>query len=840
MTFSDHPKKRPFLNNRFVWFFVLASIALIGILLGVHAYVEHQQLIHSTEERLMAQARVVDENIKTNLTIANLLLINIMDELNDSPGSINGFMQAQVKMIPGIRTIVITDTRGCCIYSNRDILIGRDFSDRDYFKTPRNASDKTMTFLSPPFESVLGKLIVNITRALTGKQGEFEGIVTLALEPEYFLTLLKSTLYTPDNRIALVHSDGTIFLNVPDNSKTVTGQQVMKPGAQFYRHIQGGEPISMQTGTSATTGDIRVFAFITNIQEELHVDKHLVVGASRRLDDVLGHWRFDSAIQILFFILLAASSILITRTMLLRRAELARLHSTHTSILDSAGEGIMGLDRTGKISFCNDAVERITGKSRRELVGCDCHQNLYLKGFDDSAHQVSLCPICLTLNDGRSRNVNDGMWINQETIPFPLEYTLSPLLEKNQVVGAVIVFKDVTEKREIENERIKNAEYNGAILNSIRSHLAIINKNGGIVSVNEAWRDFASKNRTEDGKLPENTDVGVNYLELCLKHDDEYSSQAIEAYQGIISVLDGSVRFFTLEYPCHSPDVKRWFIMRVEPLQTHDGGAVIIHTDITQRKQEDAEREKLETLNWQLQKAESLGRMAGAIAHLFNNQLSAVIGNLELSMLKLSPQNEGAVKNLTSAMQATHKAATVSGLMLTYLGQTTGKRESMDISEICRQYLPMLQACMQSHVSLITNLPSNGPIISANTNQIQQVLLNIVTNASESIGDSRGSIHLNVKKVSPEEILVFRLFPIDWKPQNTAYVLIEIADTGCGIANMDIENIFDPFFSTKFAGRGLGLSVVMGIVRAHGGGISVESDPDQGSLFRVFLPVSAG
>ncbi|MFH0995657.1 MAG: ATP-binding protein [Pseudomonadota bacterium] len=716
MAFSNHLTDRPFLKNGHIWFFALASIVLMGILLGVRIYVDHQRLIHLTEERLLAQARVVDENLKTHLTIVNLLLTNVIDELNANPGGINEYLQSQVKMIPGIRTIVITDFSGRSIYSNRDSLIDRDFSDRDYFKTPRNATDNTLIFLSPPFETILGKYVISITRVLTGNQGEFKGIVTLALEPEYFLTLIESTLYTPDNRIALIHSDGIIFLAMPDTKRAITGQQVMKPGSQFIRHIQDGKPVSIQTGTSATTDDFRRFVFITNIPHELHFDKHLVVGVSRSLDVVLGTWRIDSAIQISIFVLLTASAIIVTRTMLLRR----------------------------------------------------------------------------------------------------------------------------TEKREVENERIKNAETNRAILDSIGSQITILNKDGIIVSVNEAWRDFALNNRTEDGKPPEHTGVGVNYLEICLKCDDEYSGQAREAYQGIKSVTDGSVRVFTMEYPCHSPDMKRWYILKAEPLRTRAGGAVIIHTDITRHKLDEAEREKLETLNWQLQKSESLGRMAGAIAHHFNNQLSAVIGNLELTMLKLSHQNDGAVKNLTAAMQATRKAATVSNLMLTYLGQTTGKCESMDISNICRQYLPMLQAGLQAHVALKTDLPSTGPIISANTNQIQQVLISLVTNASESIGNNRGTIHLTVKKVSPEDIPVFHLFPIDWKPQDTPYACIEIGDTGSGIANMDIEKIFDPFFSTKFPGRGLGLSVSLGIVKSHGGGISVASDPDQGSVFRIFLPVSAG
>ena len=180
----------------------------------------------------------------------------------------------------------------------------------------------------------------------------------------------------------------------------------------------------------------------------------------------------------------------------------------------------------------------------------------------------------------------------------------------------------------------------------------------------------------------------------------------------------------------------------------------------------------------------------------------------------------------------------MSGLMLTYLGQSFDKHEPLDLSETCRRTLPMLQAIMSGDVVLETDLPSPGPVISANANQIQQVLTNLVTNAREAVGESRGAIHLNVKTVSPAEIPAAHRFPLDWQPQDNAYACLEVTDAGCGIEDKDIENLFDPFFSSKFTGRGMGLAVVMGIVRAHGGVVTVESEPGRGSVFRVFLPVS--
>jgi two-component system, cell cycle sensor histidine kinase and response regulator CckA len=262
-----------------------------------------------------------------------------------------------------------------------------------------------------------------------------------------------------------------------------------------------------------------------------------------------------------------------------------------------------------------------------------------------------------------------------------------------------------------------------------------------------------------------------------------------------------------------------------------------LNVDLTERKQVEKEKAELEAQNRQLQKAESLGRMAGAIAHHFNNMLAVSIGNLELAIMDLPPGSD-VLKNLIQAMEASRKAAEVSSLMLTYLGQTPGKHEPLDISDICHLGLSMLRAVIPNKVIVETELPSPGPTIRANTNQMHQVLTNLITNVWESIGDNGGTIRLIIKTVSSADIPASHCFPIDYQPLSIPYACMEVTDTGCGISDNDIEKIFDPFFTTKFTGRGMGLPVVLGIVRAHNGAVSVESEPGRGSVFRVFLPVS--
>jgi PAS domain S-box-containing protein len=262
----------------------------------------------------------------------------------------------------------------------------------------------------------------------------------------------------------------------------------------------------------------------------------------------------------------------------------------------------------------------------------------------------------------------------------------------------------------------------------------------------------------------------------------------------------------------------------------------ILH-NITEYKRIEAERQQWMQRIQQTQKAESLARMAGAIAHHFNNQLHVITGNLEMALEDMPP-NPSVLESLNEAMKAAGKSAEVSGLMLTYLGQSPGKRELLDLSQVCTECLPMIRITMPKDVVLETNFQFPGPVVEANANQLRQVILNLVTNAWEAADNGPCSINMNVQMISSEMIPASNRFPIDWKPSGLPHACLEIMDTGCGIAEKDLGNIFDPFFTTKFTGRGLGLSVVMGIIHAHGGGINVESGSCHGSTFRVFLPVS--
>jgi len=265
----------------------------------------------------------------------------------------------------------------------------------------------------------------------------------------------------------------------------------------------------------------------------------------------------------------------------------------------------------------------------------------------------------------------------------------------------------------------------------------------------------------------------------------------------------------------------------------------IIH-DITDRIQAEADRDRLESQNRQLQKTESLSRMAGAISHHINNQLQAVMFSLELinDVADEHPELAKTKSIITTAIHSTEKASGISRLLLTYLAKVPVTLEPLDLSDACRQAQTIWQESKHDTVDFRVDLPDEGPVISSNASQLQTLITHLITNAYEACENRKGSVTLKITSSERQAIPTTSCYPVDFQPTSQQYACIEVADTGCGIPQEMFEQLFDPFYSTKFTGRGMGLSVALGIVRAHQGVIAVESQVEHGSVFRVFLPIT--
>jgi PAS domain S-box-containing protein len=296
---------------------------------------------------------------------------------------------------------------------------------------------------------------------------------------------------------------------------------------------------------------------------------------------------------------------------------------------------------------------------------------------------------------------------------------------------------------------------------------------------------------------------------------------------------------FEAQHRCKDGRV-RWGEVMSKP--DHDPQGVFlgyhgITRESTDRKLAEAEKARLQALQHQLQKTESLGRMAGAIAHHFNNQLQTVMSSLEQVARSNAPADTD--RSIHLATQATKQAAEMSRLMLLYLGQTDSPRHPCHLGDLCLASLATLRASLPAGVTLEAACPSPGPVIRANPEQIHQVLDALMANAWQAMDPQGGHVQVRLGTCPAAAIPERHRFPADWNLLAQDYVCLEVADNGCGIAEADCKKLFDPFFSTKFTGRGLGLPVVLGIMQAHEGGITVEGRQGLGSSFRLWFPVSS-
>jgi two-component system, cell cycle sensor histidine kinase and response regulator CckA len=272
----------------------------------------------------------------------------------------------------------------------------------------------------------------------------------------------------------------------------------------------------------------------------------------------------------------------------------------------------------------------------------------------------------------------------------------------------------------------------------------------------------------------------------------------------------------------------RWVVARGAPRFAGDvyTGHIGITTDITELKQS---HEQLQAA----QKLESLGALAGGIAHDFNNLLGGILAEAELVETDLAVGAEPREEIQRIKMAAIRGSEIVRELMI-YAGENRKDlNEAVDVSRLVEEMLKLLKVSISKQVALRADFPGDLPAVWGNAPQIRQIVMNLVLNASEAIGDTKGVIAVTAAQVSGGR---------DLAPNNAMdiipgeYVRVEVSDTGCGMTEEEKAKIFDPFFSTKFAGRGLGLAVVQGIVRDLGGAINILSAPGQGTAFQVLLP----
>lgn len=265
-------------------------------------------------------------------------------------------------------------------------------------------------------------------------------------------------------------------------------------------------------------------------------------------------------------------------------------------------------------------------------------------------------------------------------------------------------------------------------------------------------------------------------------------------------------------------------------------GVIGTMMDITARRKSEEERRRLEAQLQHTQKLESLGVLAGGIAHDFNNILTGILGNADLALMKLTADSP-VWGNVSDIMQGAYTAAELCRQMLAYSGKGRFELSSIDLRESVREIAHLMEVSISKKVAIRFEFPDDLPAVYGDAAQLRQVIMNLIMNASEAIGDEMGAIMISAGAAYCNRDTLAATYLDDNLPEGD-YVFLEVRDTGGGMDEETRARIFEPFFTTKFTGRGLGLAAVLGIVRGHRGAIRITSEKGMGSSFRVFFPVS--
>jgi len=380
----------------------------------------------------------------------------------------------------------------------------------------------------------------------------------------------------------------------------------------------------------------------------------------------------------------------------------------------------------------------------------------------------------------------------------------------------------INERKQAE-EALREAEvFNISVRDSLVEHLAVIDDQGVIVMVNRAWQRFAERNHAPATVL---NAVGTNYLDVCEgTSDSPQDEMAAAAREGILAVIKGTKSEFSMDYPCHSQDEQHWFQMNVTPLRGTRNGAVIAHLDITARKQAEENLLRAERLD-------SIGRLATGIAHDLNNVLTPILISAEMLSVTSDPSTRERLRS--SITECAQRGVDVVNQVLTFARGSQEERTRVQWKQLVSDVEKIVRETFPRNITITSSIPADLWPAKGNPTQIHQVLLNFFINARDAMPEG-GTLLITGENVEVDEKFAARVS--DAKPGN--YAMLSISDTGTGISQKALAKIFDPFFTTKDEGKGtgLGLFTVIGIVRNHGGFVTVESEEGHGSTFRVFLP----
>ena len=481
-------------------------------------------------------------------------------------------------------------------------------------------------------------------------------------------------------------------------------------------------------------------------------------------------------------------------------------------ILDSMEGGVLAIDKNARIIFFNHSAEEITGFKRDEVLNKSCREIL------NSNICKEACPLEEALETGKPVFNYEIMITSKSGDKVPVNITTSPLLSRsNEIIGAIENFRDLTKHKglwgKLRDERNREQQY----LNIAGVIIVAIDKEGIVSLINRKGCDVLGYTEKEI--------IGKNWFDLCVPERDRKerketfkqvmagTAKEVESYENIILTKSGEERIIEWHNATLTHEDEKGQII----------GTLSSGEDITLRKQTEEELLRSEKLV-------SLGQLAASVAHEVNNPLAGILVYVKLFLKKYREeklQTEKSQEQLLKVEKELERTTRIIRNLLDFSRQSEPNMRALDINKVIDAALSLVENQINlENMSLEKQLGPNLPLVFADFDKIQQVLINIILNATQAMPEGG---KLTIVTSAAEDVI------IGDSRKNT--VRIDIKDTGVGIAKENLSKLFTPFFTTKGKGKGvgLGLSVVHGIIGKHKGKIEVESEPNVGTTFSIYL-----
>jgi PAS domain S-box-containing protein len=466
-----------------------------------------------------------------------------------------------------------------------------------------------------------------------------------------------------------------------------------------------------------------------------------------------------------------------------------------------------------RVEFMN---QRLIERTGRAAIGEPCYEVLHKRS--------SVCPWCV--ND----RVQRGETVRWEVLS-PLDHRWyyvvnTPIRHADGRISKQALILDIHDRKLAEEGLRRNElKYRSLFENAPVAILAIDLESGRILDANPLAVELAG--------WPREALVGMPHQML---HPPDHRAMVEEWLQTCLT--PGRPR--SQEVPLQHRNGQTIPVELICGGTVEIGGQRLVFRilrDLREKYRLEHERRQWEERVNQARRLESLGVLAGGIAHDFNNLLMVVMGHLELMGRSLDPDSP-ARWNLVEVEKAARRAGTLCQQMLAFSGHRAMARQRLSLNDFLRSLASALEPSFPRQAPVELRLQDPLPEIDADPGSLRQVVLNLVDNAREAMTNRSGPVTVATSRCECDRALLSGLTLGESLPPGP-YVCLEVVDTGCGMAEEIRRRLFEPFFSTKFPGRGLGLAAVLGIVRAHNGAIGVDSTPDRGSRFRLFFPLAA-